>query len=290
MTRVSMNHVEPANRMAIKGALQRVETELKTIKCPACWNDIPGASSKCPCCGFVLREETSLPINSTRGKDVYYPEAVKPAYTSSQAPNLDSSKNKTSKDKKIIITAVVAVILILAIGIGNGSTRHKKPTDTYSYIPSNSSGYSNYSTNVTTGNEGALNKALSYLNSSAFSYSGLIEQLEYEGFSNSEATYGADHCGADWKEQALKKAKSYLNSSAFSESGLQEQLEYEGFTSDQASYGVANCGANWKDQAVKKAASYLKSHSFTRSELIDQLEYEGFTYDQASYGVSQNGL
>lgn len=269
-----------------------METELKEIKCPACWNDIPATSTKCPCCGFVLREETDLHMSSAQNKDFNYSETTQPTYTRSRETNLAlPTSNKKSKDKKIIIAAVVAVILILAFGIGNSSKRHQKPTDSYSYVPSNSSGYSNYSANVTTGNEGALNKAISYLNSSAFSYSGLVEQLEYEGFSNSEATYGADHCGADWKEQALRKAKSYLNSSAFSESGLQEQLEYEGFTSDQASYGVANCGANWKDQAVKKAASYLRSHSsWTRSELIDQLEYEGFTYDQASYGASQNGL
>ena len=72
----------------------------------------------------------------------------------------------------------------------------------------------------------------------AFSYSGLIEQLEYEGYSTEEATYAVDNCGADWKEQAAKKAEEYLNSMSFSKSGLIEQLEYEGFTHDQAAYGA----------------------------------------------------
>ena len=70
----------------------------------------------------------------------------------------------------------------------------------------------------------------------------MIEQLEYEGFSNADATYGADHSGADWMEQAVKKAESYLEYSSFSRSGLIDQLEYEGFTHEQAVHGVNSVG------------------------------------------------
>ena len=91
---------------------------------------------------------------------------------------------------------------------------------------------------VTSGEKNALSKARSYLDYSAFSYSSLVEQLKYEGFTESEAKYGADHCGADWYEQAVKKAKEYLAYSSFSRSHLIEQLEYEGFTAAQAEYGV----------------------------------------------------
>lgn len=143
------------------------------------------------------------------------------------------------------------------------------------------------SASATSGERNALDKAGDYLRYSAFSYSGLVEQLEYEGYSHAEATYAADHCGADWKEQALKKAQSYLDYSAFSYKGLVEQLEYEGFTSSEASYGADNCGADWNEQAVKKAKQYLEYSSFSKSSLIDQLEYEGFTSSQASYGASQ---
>lgn len=143
--------------------------------------------------------------------------------------------------------------------------------------------------NSTTGEKNALKKAKNYLSFTAFSRTGLIAQLEYEGFSNAEATYAVDKCGADWKEQAEKKAKSYLQISAFSKKGLVEQLEYEGFTSDEATHGVDNCGADWKDQAAKKAKSYLELSSFSRSSLIDQLVFEGFTTEQAEYGASQNG-
>jgi len=41
----------------------------------------------------------------------------------------------------------------------------------------------------------ALEKARSYLDFSAFSYTGLIEQLEFEGFSHAQAVYGADAVG-----------------------------------------------------------------------------------------------
>lgn len=92
--------------------------------------------------------------------------------------------------------------------------------------------------NVTSEMKNALKSAQSYLSVMPFSYSGLIEQLEYEGYSNSEATYAAENCGADWYEQAVKSAKQYLEVMAFSRSGLIDQLEYEGYTHDQAVYGV----------------------------------------------------
>ena len=143
---------------------------------------------------------------------------------------------------------------------------------------------------LTTGQINALRSANSYLKYSAFSYLGLIGQLEYDGYTNSESKYAADNCGANWNDQALKSAKSYLNYSAFSYSGLIEQLEYEEFTQSQSKYAADNCGADWYEQAVKCAASYLKYSAFSRQRLIEQLEYEGFTYDQAVYGVEQNGL
>lgn len=95
---------------------------------------------------------------------------------------------------------------------------------------------------ATMGEKNALSKALSYLKYAAFSYSGLINQLEFEGFTYEEAKYGVDNCGADWNEQAALKAESYLDFSAFSREGLIDQLEYEGFTREQAEYGVQAVG------------------------------------------------
>lgn len=95
---------------------------------------------------------------------------------------------------------------------------------------------------ATLGEKNALAKAKSYLGIMAFSYSGLKEQLEYEGFTSSEATYGVDNCNANWNEQAAKKAKSYMDTMAFSRDSLIKQLKYEGFTDAQAEYGAKAVG------------------------------------------------
>lgn len=95
---------------------------------------------------------------------------------------------------------------------------------------------------ITSGELNALQKAYDYLDYTSFSYKGLMEQLEYEGFTTKEATYAVNNCGANWNEQAAKKAKSYLDYTSFSREGLIEQLEYEGFTQKQAEYGVSAVG------------------------------------------------
>lgn len=51
----------------------------------------------------------------------------------------------------------------------------------------------------TLGQKNAVSKTKSYLDYTAFSYTGLIDQLEFEGFTTEEATYAVDNCGADWK-------------------------------------------------------------------------------------------
>ena len=50
----------------------------------------------------------------------------------------------------------------------------------------------------TLGEKQAAISAKRYLEFSAFSRSGLIKQLEYEGFSKQEAEYGVSQSNADW--------------------------------------------------------------------------------------------
>jgi len=95
---------------------------------------------------------------------------------------------------------------------------------------------------VTTSQRNALRRAKQYLDIMPFSYTGLIEQLEFEKHSHEDAVYAADNCGADWNKQAAKKAKEYLDIMAFSRDGLIEQLEFEGYTHEQAVYGVDQTG------------------------------------------------
>jgi cytoskeletal protein RodZ len=88
----------------------------------------------------------------------------------------------------------------------------------------------------------ARGSAESYLRVSAFSRSGLIGQLEFEGFSTADAEYGVDANDVDWLEQAAKSAENYLNVSSFSRSGLIDQLIFEGFSPAEAEHGVTQTG------------------------------------------------
>lgn len=94
----------------------------------------------------------------------------------------------------------------------------------------------------TLGEKNALRSAMSYLRHTAFSREGLIEQLEFEGYTHDQAVYGVDNCGADWYEQAVKDASQYLDLMSFSRVGLVSQLEFEGYTHDQAVYAVDQIG------------------------------------------------
>lgn len=69
------------------------------------------------------------------------------------------------------------------ISAGNAASE----TDSSSSISDSSNSFPQ-----THGEENALKKALSYLSHSAFSYNGLIEQLEYVGFTHEQAVYGAN--------------------------------------------------------------------------------------------------
>lgn len=161
------------------------------------------------------------------------------------------------------------------------------------------------SNSPTTGEKNALKTALDYLDAMPFSYNGLIDQLEYEGYTYSEAVYGADNCGADWNKQAEQCAANYLAVMPFSRQGLIEQLEYEGFTNEQAVHGAdASLNDTSKDisssfssgspttgekNALKTAQNYLDFMPFSYSGLIDQLEYEGYTHSEAVYGADNCG-
>ena len=91
---------------------------------------------------------------------------------------------------------------------------------------------------VSSSQRNAVRSAQQYLEFSAFSRSGLIDQLEYEDFSTEDATYAVDSLDADWNEQAARSAEQYLDFTSFSKSGLIDQLVYEGYTYAQAEYGA----------------------------------------------------
>ena len=124
--------------------------------------------------------------------------------------------------------AIAAALIGAALGASPMVSAAPLPAGTYSDRPLSPVSQQN-----------ALDKAQEYLDMTAFSRSGLIEQLEYEGFSAADSTYAVDSLTVNWNQQSALKAKEYLAMTSFSASGLAEQLEYEGFTASQAAYGVS---------------------------------------------------
>jgi hypothetical protein len=97
-------------------------------------------------------------------------------------------------------------------------------------------------TELTRSEENAIASAEDYLSFMAFSRSGLIAQLEFEGFTTAEATLAVDSIDVSWRDQAWKSAEDYLDFMPFSRSELIDQLIYEGFTPEQATWGVDKTG------------------------------------------------
>ena len=180
-------------------------------ECPNCKGPVTGPMRICPQCGAPLPAE---------------------------AP---ATAAKVFSRYLIPVLAVVAVFAAAAVTVSAFKEADRENTSTHK-----ARGRAQSYSAPRTGTEGALAKAESYLRSSAFSYSGLIDQLEYSGFTPEQAKYGADRCGANWKEEAAEKAKSYLRTFPdWTRSKLKSQLEYCGFTSSEATYGVDHCGKNW---------------------------------------------
>lgn len=207
--------------------------------------------------------------------------------------------SKGSKKKTLSVIAICLSLLVFVSSWSIGNSSRSSGTKSYKTSYTSDYSYNNSNSNLvgaTSSQTRAYESARSYLNHSAFSREGLIEQLEYEGYSNSDATWAVDKSGADWYEQAEKSADSYLSHSAFSEEGLRDQLEYEGFTADQAASaakkkfgGGGYSGGASKDNALKSAKSYLSHSAFSYSGLVKQLEYEGYPEEDATYAADNCG-
>ena len=97
---------------------------------------------------------------------------------------------------------------------------------------------------MTSGQENALRAAEDYIDLTAFSKQGLIEQLSSpagDGYSKADATFAANHVDVDWNAEAVEAAEDYLELSSFSRQGLIEQLSSaagDKFTPAQAQYAV----------------------------------------------------
>lgn len=144
--------------------------------------------------------------------------------------------------KRILIGGAVAVLILGAIGAAAG-----KPTPTPEPVVQATPAVTSAPTlnvtpvpepDITSAQRNAIDKAESYLAYTAFSRTGLIAQLAFEGFGEADAEYAVDSLDVDWDEQAYQKGLAYLDYTSFSLAGLIEQLEFEGFTASQAEYGA----------------------------------------------------
>lgn len=229
--------LRPADEMGVVKArpeqperegLRKKAQKAQTQKCPRCGAIQPISAAKfCLECGAELR--TGPAVGRT---------------------------GKKKKTKLIGPAGWIVIIVIALFLLGKHSKNELKrqapsdpPSPSYSYSSSgggkshtSSSGGNTTYSSATTGERNALASAKSYISIMGMSRSGLIEQLEYEGYSHSEAVYGADNCGADWNSEAVETARDYLDVLPFSRSELIEQLEYDGFTHEQAVYGVEQNG------------------------------------------------
>ena len=108
----------------------------------------------------------------------------------------------------------------------------------------------------TAGEKNALAAAKLYLSSMPLSYQGVLDQLEFDGYTSSEAQYGADNCGASWKEQAVRSAETYLGTMPLSEKRLREQLSFDGYTDEEVEYAIEKAynGDGVTSQAALKKA------------------------------------
>jgi hypothetical protein len=98
---------------------------------------------------------------------------------------------------------------------------------------------------MTSGQKNALKSAQSYLDMSGFSKAGLIQQLSSsagDGFSKADATFAANHVGADWNKEAVESAQRYLDLQSFSKAALIQLLSSSAgdqYTPAQAGYAVS---------------------------------------------------
>ena len=141
--------------------------------------------------------------------------------------------------------------------------------------------------------DNAVVRGRSYLSTfPTFSRAGLISQLEFEGFTTSQAEHAVSVLDGetDWYYNAILSARSYLRTfPEFSRAALISQLEFERFTTSQAEYAVNRMDeeTNWYDNAVASGRAYVDLFSPSRQGLIDYLvsSFVGFTPSQAEFAA-----
>lgn len=143
-----------------------------------------------------------------------------------------------------------------------------------------------------------------------FSKTGLIKQLESEGFSRDSAERAVESLDVDWNEQAVKSANNTLQYISLSDSEIISWLISDGFTQDEAAYAIStikgvsavtrtDSGMNIdvrsennvnseESRAIEKAKSYIR-YDYSRQKTIEKLISNGFSKETAEYAADNSG-
>ena len=208
----------------------------QTKKCPKCQEDIQLGAKKCKHCGADLRNWFMKHKILTGFLILCFIGMILPD------AEVKEQKKETKIEQKVKVEKIVEIPEVKE----DVKVEQKKETKIEEEIVTEKivevEKIVETISSETVSQKNAVRSAKAYLEYSAFSYDGLVVQLEYEQFSHTDAIYGVDNSGANWNEQAAKSAKSYMAYSAFSHGSLIEQLKYEGFTQAQAEYGTDAVG------------------------------------------------
>lgn len=144
--------------------------------------------------------------------------------------------------------------------------------------------------------------AKEYLEFGGYSYSGLKEAIINYGYSQEEAQYAVDHCGANWNLEAVDVANEYTNQDAIialysshdivqmfaaTYPNLIRYLVECGFTEEQARYGADHCDADWNAIANIYAKYHLNGKGISKLTLVSNMDAEGYTETEITYALEQ---
>lgn len=112
-------------------------------------------------------------------------------------------------------------------------------------------------------------------------------------FSDQDALYAVNHCGADWNQYAVRAAKEYseyaYEESSVSRLGLIERLSgvgQAGFTKTQAIYGVDHSGLDWDKQMVTQLVHTAEAYPMSRDKTKAALQKAKFTQTEVNHFLS----
>ena len=136
----------------------------------------------------------------------------------------------------------------------------------------------------------ALAKAKLLLKEEPYSKIALIYYLKNMNYSDSDATYAVENCGANWNLQALRKAEYYATfKNDVSKNRYISDLENEYFTHEEAVYAANNVNVDWYNNALTLAIYYDRnpdwSDYYSRSSMINHIELNGFTHEESVYAA-----